>query len=85
MDMAKLSDRASGDPLLRPAQVQLFLGVAASTLWNYVHQGLLKPAQHTAGGHARYRESEVVAFSARLSAQWLARNTQTPDAAEVAA
>lgn len=56
-----------GERLLRPMQVQRLLGVAASTLWNYVHQGLLTPAQRTAGGHARYRESEVAAFKAALS------------------
>jgi predicted DNA-binding transcriptional regulator AlpA len=66
--MANPSERASGERLLRPIHVQRLLGIAASTLWNYVHQqGLLTPAQHTAGGHARYRESEVAALRARLS------------------
>ena len=65
--MPKLSERASGEDLLRPIQVQKQLGVAASTLWNYVHQGLIKPAQRTAGGHARYRESDVRALVAELS------------------
>ena len=49
------------------SQVQKLLGIAASTLWSYVHQGLLTPAQRTHGGHARYRESEVAAFRAQLS------------------
>lgn len=66
--MANLSERASDEKLLRPIQVQQSLGIVASTLWNYVHRGLLTPAQRTAGGHARYRESEVAAFKARLSA-----------------
>ena len=65
--MADLSERASAERLLRPIQVQKQLGIAASTLWNYVHQGLLTPAQRTAGGHARYRESEVRALVAELS------------------
>jgi predicted DNA-binding transcriptional regulator AlpA len=65
--MPNHSERASTERLLRPIQVQQSLGVVASTLWNYVHQGLLTPAQRTAGGHARYRESEVAAFKARLS------------------
>ncbi len=65
--MPNSSERASGERLLRPIQVQRRLGIAASTLWNYVHQGLLTPAQHTAGGHARYRESEVSALVAELS------------------
>ena len=64
--MPNLSERAS-ERLLRPIQVQRQLGVAASTLWNYVHQGLLTPAQVTAGGHARYRESDVRALVAELS------------------
>lgn len=65
--MPNSSERASGERLLRPIQVQRQLGIAASTLWNYVHQGLLTPAQRTHGGHARYRESEVAAFRAQLS------------------
>lgn len=65
--MPNSSERASGERLLRPIQVQRQLGIAASTLWNYVHQGLLTPAQHTAGGHARYWESEVRALVAELS------------------
>jgi DNA-binding transcriptional MerR regulator len=66
--MANLSRRAGGEELLRPGQVQRLLGIAASTLWSYVHQqGLLTPAQHTAGGHARYRESDVRALVAELS------------------
>ena len=65
--MPDLSERANGEALLRPIQVQKLLGIAASTLWNYVHQGLLTPAQRTHGGHARYRESEVAAFKAQLS------------------
>lgn len=65
--MPNLSERADGERLLRPKQVQGLLGVAASTLWNYVQMGLITPAQRTAGGHARYRESEVAAFRAQLS------------------
>lgn len=57
--MPNHSERAIGERLLRPIQVQRLLGIAASTLWNYVHQGLLTPAQRTAGGHARYREADV--------------------------
>lgn len=66
--MPNLSERASAELFLRPKQVQARLGIAASTLWSYVHQGLLTPSHRTAGGHARYLESEVVAFKARLSA-----------------
>jgi DNA-binding transcriptional MerR regulator len=67
--MPNSSGRANIERLLRPVQVQLLLGVAASTLWSYVHeQGLLTPVQHTAGGHARYRESDVRALVADLQA-----------------
>ena len=65
--MPKPSERTSAEKLLRPIQVQMQLGIAASTLWNYVHQGLLTPVQRTAGGHARYRESDVCALVAELS------------------
>jgi predicted DNA-binding transcriptional regulator AlpA len=65
--MPNHSERASAERLLRPKQVQDLLGIAASTLWNYVHRDLLTPSHHTVGGHARYRESEVVAFKAGLS------------------
>ena len=65
--MANHSERADGERLLRPVQVQRLLGIAASTLWSYGKAGLLKPAQRTAGGHARYRETDVAAFKARLS------------------
>jgi len=65
--MPDLSERASVERLLRPKQVQELLGIAASTLWYYVHRNLLTPSHHTAGGHARYRESEVAAFKAELS------------------
>ena len=66
--MPNHSEQASAERLLRPKQVQDFLGIAASTLWNYVHGGLLTPSHRTVGGHARYRESEVVAFKVGLSA-----------------
>jgi predicted site-specific integrase-resolvase len=65
--MPDLSGRVNGEDLLRPIQVQRLLGIAASTLWSYVHQGLLTPAQRTHGGHARYRATEVAAFKAQLS------------------
>lgn len=66
--MPNPSERADGERLLRPVQVQRMLGIAASTLWNYGRQGLLRPAQHTAGGHARYRESDVRSLLAELEA-----------------
>jgi DNA-binding transcriptional MerR regulator len=66
--MPNHSEQASGERLLRPVQVQRLLGIAASTLWNYGKAGLLTPAQRTAGGHARYRESDVVSLLAELKA-----------------
>jgi predicted DNA-binding transcriptional regulator AlpA len=65
--MPNHSEQVSTERLLRPKQVRDSLGIAASTLWNYVHAGLLTPCQHTAGGHARYREAEVAAFKATLT------------------
>lgn len=65
--MTDLSGQVSADRILRPKQVQQLLGIAATTLWNYVHRGLLRPSHRTAGGHARYRESEIAAFKARHS------------------
>ena len=69
MDMPDLSEQTNAGRVLRPGQVQRFLGICASTLWYYVHRGLLTPSHHTAGGHARYLESEVSAFRAELSAR----------------
>ncbi len=60
--MPKLSGRAIGEKLLRPIEVQTLLGVGATTLWNYRKAGLLNPVQHTAGGHGRYREADVLAL-----------------------
>jgi DNA-binding transcriptional MerR regulator len=65
--MPNLSGRSIGEKLLRPIEVQTLLGIAASTLWAYSNAGLLRPAQRTAGGHAHYRESDVVAFKAALT------------------
>jgi len=62
-----LSECAEGEGLLRPVQVRRLLGICPTTLWNYGKDGLLRPAQHTAGGHARYRESDVAAFMATLA------------------
>lgn len=65
--MPNLSERPGSEKLLRPGQVQETLGIVASTLWTYVHvRKLLTPATWTAGGHARYRESEVAALKARF-------------------
>ncbi len=66
--MANLSELASSEELLRPGQVQKLLGVAASTLWSYVHQGVLTPVQRTPGGHGRYAESDVLSLLAELKA-----------------
>ena len=65
--MPNLSGRAIGGKLLRPIEVQALLGVGATALWNYVRAGVLTPAQHTPGGHARYREAEVLALVDELA------------------
>ena len=65
--MPNLSAPESGERCLRPGQVQSILSVAASTLWNYSKRGLIRPSHYTAGGHARYLESEVFKFKAELA------------------
>lgn len=64
--MPKRSGCPTGEKLLRPIEVQVLLGVCATTLWNYRKAGVLKPAQRTAGGHSRYREADVAAFKAAM-------------------
>jgi hypothetical protein len=54
------------DRLLPPWQVRKFYGVAASTLRYWDRIGKLKPAQRTAGGHRRYRETDVRSLLAEL-------------------
>lgn len=66
--MPKPSERASVERLLRPTEVCRAFGIVGSTLWYWVHvRKLIKPVQHTAGGHARYRASDVAALKATLS------------------
>jgi DNA-binding transcriptional MerR regulator len=66
--MPNISERANPERLLRPKQVQALLGIGATALWNYSKAGLLRPAHRTAGGHARYRESDVRSLLAELEA-----------------
>lgn len=66
--MTKHSEQSGAETFLRPGQVRARLGVASSTLWNYVHNELLTPAHRTPGGHARFRDSDVTALEAKLSA-----------------
>lgn len=56
------------DRLLRPIMVRKLYGVAPSTLRSWDVAGLLKAAQRTAGGHRRYRESDVRSLLAELEA-----------------
>jgi excisionase family DNA binding protein len=46
------------DPFLRPRQAARLLGVEPRTVSNWARAGLLH-AQRTAGGHHRFRLSEV--------------------------
>jgi excisionase family DNA binding protein len=63
------------DPLLRPRQAARLLGVEPRTVSNWARLGLLE-ARRTAGGHHRFRLSEVQRLaqslpSARMpSAPW---------------
>ena len=58
----------SGDRLLRPVKVQRLYGISPSTLRNWATSGKLPAAQVTAGGHRRYRESDVRSLLAELEA-----------------
>jgi excisionase family DNA binding protein len=55
------------DAWLTPAQVADVFGVKTRTLINWVRAERLE-AQRTAGGHRRYRESDVQALLAELKA-----------------
>ena len=65
---AALETSGSSDRLLRPLKVQELYGVAPSTLRNWATSGKIRAAQRTAGGHRRYRESEVRSLLAELKA-----------------
>ena len=62
------SPAGESDRLLRPIAVREQYGVAPSTLRNWAAAGLIKVAQRTAGGHRRYRESDVRSLLAELEA-----------------
>jgi DNA-binding transcriptional MerR regulator len=61
-------ESADTDRLLRPAKVQKLYGVTPSTLRNWATSGKIRAAQRTAGGHRRYRESDVRSLLAELEA-----------------
>jgi DNA-binding transcriptional MerR regulator len=58
----------ASDRLLRPIKVRELYGVAPSTLRNWAAVGKIRAAQRTAGGHRRYRESDVRSLLAELEA-----------------
>ena len=62
------SPAAENDRLLRPVKVRELYGVAPSTLRNWATAGKIRAAQRTAGGHRRYRESDVRSLLAELEA-----------------
>jgi DNA-binding transcriptional MerR regulator len=62
------SQPGATDRLLRPIKVRELYGVAPSTLRSWAIAGLIKPAQRTAGGHRRYRESDVRSLLAEFEA-----------------
>jgi excisionase family DNA binding protein len=53
------------DPLLRPRQAARLLGVEPRTVSNWARLGMLE-AQRTAGGHHRFRLSEVQRLARNL-------------------
>lgn len=48
-----------GERLLKPSEAARAMGVATSTLARWRREGLITPAEMTAGGQARYRLSEL--------------------------
>lgn len=56
------------DRLLRPVKVRELYGVSPTTLRSWAVAGKIRPAQRTAGGHRRYRESDVRTLLAELEA-----------------
>lgn len=62
-----LESTGDSDTLLRPIKVQKLYGIAPSTLRNWATSGRLPAAQVTAGGHRRYRESDVRTLLAELA------------------
>lgn len=48
-----------GERLVLPGEAARALGVATSTLARWRRDGLITPAEMTAGGQARYRLSEL--------------------------
>ena len=55
------------DRLLPSSKVRKLFGIGATTLQEWDAAGILRAAQRTAGGHRRWRESEVRALVAELS------------------
>lgn len=64
--MLETPEHAS-DRLLKPGEVRVLYGIASSTLRLWAVTGVLAPAQRTAGGHRRFRESDVRALLTELA------------------
>jgi DNA-binding transcriptional MerR regulator len=60
------SPAGRSDALLRPIKVRELYGIAPSTLRGWAAAGKIRAAQRTAGGHRRYRESDVRSLLAEL-------------------
>jgi excisionase family DNA binding protein len=65
MEALETSEAHDSDKLLKPGVVAGLFGVSPRTVSNWVARGKLS-ARRTAGGHRRYRESEVRALLAEL-------------------
>lgn len=66
---AATASRADGDALLTPAQVAILFGVNGKTVARWAKVGRLPAAVCTAGGHRRYRWSDVHDLLTRVSPQ----------------
>lgn len=61
-------ERSDGDRLLPSSKVRKLFGIGATTLQEWDAAGILRAAQRTAGGHRRWRESDVRSLLADLEA-----------------
>lgn len=64
--MLNSTERADSEKLLSPSKVRKLFGIGATTLQEWDAAGILRATQRTAGGHRRWRESDVNALLASL-------------------
>ena len=68
MGAGDASGPEEGDPLLRPCEAAAFFSVSVGAVALWERRGLLA-AERTAGGHRRYRDSDVRRLAAEIRAR----------------